>query len=99
MTAFKPLVSTEILCLTPEGISLFSKRNNEKWIAGGMPNSPLGVYLDVDLEIVHLNVTADPLWAQMLREKKVSRDELISAARRYNNVIKEFHMVVKVIKE
>jgi len=90
---------THVRKITPEGIGLFSKMNNEKWVADGLPNSPLGIYLDVDLEIVSINVTLDPLWVQIQKERKLSEGELLSAARRYNNVIKEFRMVVKVIKE
>jgi len=90
---------THVRAITPESIGLFSKKNNAGWITGGYSNTPLGIYLNVDLEITKLEITPDPLWAQMLKENKITERELSSAARKYNNVIKEFRMTVKVIKD
>jgi len=90
---------THVRKITPEGIALFSKKNNEEWAKGGYANSPLGIYLNVDLELTHTSITPDPIWDLLLKKKKISEEEFLSATRKYNNVIKEFHMEVKVIKE
>lgn len=90
---------THVRTVTPEGIGLFSKKNNEEWIKAGNSNSPLGMYLNVDLELTDVSITLDPLWKQHRKAKKLSHAKLLSAARQYNNVITEFRMVVKVIKE
>ena len=89
---------THVRAITPESIGLFSKKNNKAWIKGGYANTPLGIYLNVDFEVTHLEITPDPLWLQMLKEKHITEQELSSAAKKYNNVIKEFRMEVKVIK-
>ncbi len=89
---------THVRIITPEGIGMFSKKNNEKWIKEGYANTPLGIYLNVDFEIIHIAIKLDSLWTQMLNEKKMSEEEISSAAMKYNNVIKEFRMDVKVIK-
>lgn len=89
---------THVRIITPEGIGLFSKKNNELWIEKGQSNSPLGIYLGVDLEITYLSITPDSSWGQLVEEKKISEEELSVAARKFNNVIKEFHLIVKVIK-
>ncbi len=90
---------THVRTITPESIELFSKKNNESWIKGGYANTPLGIYLNVDLEITRVSVTPDPSWVQLLKEKKISEKELSLAARKYNNVIKEIRMEVRVIKD
>ena len=90
---------THVRVITFEGIGLFSKKNNEIWVKKGCANSPLGIYLDVDLEIVQVNYVPDPLWIQSLKEGKSSEKDILSAAKKYNNVIKEIRMVLKVIKD
>jgi len=90
---------THVRKITPESIRLFSKKNNEQWIKEGLANSPLGIYLDVDLELEHLTLAPDPVWETLVRENKLSRQEFLQASRKYNNVIKEIRMVVRVIKE
>lgn len=90
---------THVRAITPESIGLFSKKNNETWIKEGFSNTPLGMYLNVDLRIAKVDITPDPSWTQMLNEKKITEQELLSAAKKYNNVIKEFRIVAKVIKE
>jgi len=90
---------THVRKITPDSIALFSKKNNEISVRKGYANSTLGIYLDVDLEMAHVLMVLDPFWAQSFIEEKISEKELASAARKYNNVIREVRMVVKVIKE
>jgi len=89
---------THVRIVTPDGIGLFSKKNNTMWVAGGYANTPLGIYLNVDLEIVQTKAILDPTWDQMLRDRKISKEDVALAATRYNNVISEYRMIVKVIK-
>lgn len=89
---------THVRIITPESISLFSKKQNAMWIRDGYANTPLGIYLDVDFEIMKITNKPDQQWLQLLKEKKVSQEEFLASARKYNNVIKEIYMVVKVIK-
>lgn len=89
---------THVRKITPEGIGLFSKKNNQLWADGGCANSPLGFFLDVDMEVTHIEIVPDPEWGQKISEKKITAEELNAAAKKYNNVIQEFRMTVKVIK-
>ena len=89
---------THVRVITPEGIGLFSKKNNKIWIKEGYANSPLGLYLNVDLEIINVDVNYDPVWIQLLEEGKASEEDLESAGASYNNVIKEFSITAKIIK-
>jgi len=90
---------THIRMITPEGIALFSKKRNEETIKAGYADSVLGIDLDVDLELMHVSVTLDPFWAKDRKERNLSQAEILSASKRYNNVIAEIYMVVKVIKQ
>jgi len=89
---------THVRVITPESIGLFSKINNQKWIDSGAANSPLGLYLGVDMEITHLEITPDPVWVQLLKDKKITEQELSAASKKYNNVIKEYRITAKVKK-
>ena len=84
--------------ITPEGIALFSKNYNEQSVDGGHSNSPLGIYLDVDLEVTDVSMTLDPLWEKERKEKQLSQSQILSASKQYNNVITEIYMAVKIIK-
>ena len=65
---------------------------------GKYANSPLGLYLDVDLEIISVNYILDPLWTEKLNSKQLSESEMEEAYRNYNNVVKEIRMIIKVVK-
>jgi hypothetical protein len=89
---------THVRVITPEGISLLSKKNNEGWIKGGFSNSPLGLYLNVDFEITELSHTLDPVWKKRFDEENISPEDISAASKKYNNVIKEIRMTVKAVK-
>ena len=89
---------THVRMITPEGIALFSKNYNEQSVDAGHSNSPLGIYLDVDLEVIDVSMTLDPLWEKERKEKQLSQSQILSASKQYNNVITEIYMAVKIIK-
>jgi hypothetical protein len=89
---------THVRIVTPDGIILFSKAKNREWIKGKYANSPLGLYLNVDLEIISLNYILDPLWTERLNSKQLTESQMEEAYRNYNNVVKEIRMIIKVVK-
>lgn len=84
--------------ITIEGLSLFSKKLNQQWTQRGYANSPLGLHLDVDFEIVSANVVPEEPWKTRLQEKEITQDDFFQAAKQFNNVIKELFIILKVIK-
>jgi hypothetical protein len=87
---------THVRVITPAGLSLFSKSQNDDWIRSGCSNSPLGMYLDVDFEVISTAWVLDPVWELVLKDKD---DMIISQAiSRYNNVVKEIQIILKVVK-
>jgi hypothetical protein len=89
---------THVRMVTPRSMQLLSKANNEQCIKAGFADSPLGLDLDVDFEVVSVNLLLDEPWAQQFSSKQISQAELTQAVDRYNNVVKEIRMVVKVLK-
>jgi len=87
---------THVRAVTPSSLSLYSKTKNKEWIKNGCSNSPLGIYLDVDFEIIKVNQIIDPVWSEIFKDKD---DMFISqAVKRYNNVVREIQMLLKVRK-
>jgi hypothetical protein len=89
---------THVRAVTPDSLALFSKKWNRIWIDNGAANTPLGTYLDVDLEITKLENVLDEPWASRRQTNQISDADLLLASRQFNNVIKEMRIEVKVIK-
>ncbi len=89
---------SHVRIVTPQGFDLFSKSKNREWKRCGYANSPLGIYLDVDFEIVNVNHVLDPYWLDKLNRKEVTEAQVDEAFRNFNNVVKEIRMLLKVIK-
>jgi hypothetical protein len=81
---------THVRAVTPEVVSLFSKKNCASWAKEGAANTPLAVYADVDFEIREAKLIVDPQYA--------SRPNVEDLARHWNNVAVEWRMALEVIK-
>ena len=53
---------THVRPITPFGLSMFSKKLNKQWQANGDATTPLGLYLDVDFELVETLYIPSELW-------------------------------------
>jgi len=91
--------ATHVRAVTLEGLSMFSRKNCEEWIAAGNANTPLALIAGVDFDLVEKEVTLDEPWQSRFRLGKISRAELVMALRQYNNVAKELTAVLRVVKE
>jgi predicted SAM-dependent methyltransferase len=89
---------THVRMITPNGLGMFSKRLNQHWVDIGAANTPLGLYLDVDFEVVHTKMVLDNAWMQRLNSGEVSNEEVNQAVKSQWNVVKEIKMTVDVIK-
>ena len=90
---------THVRIITPNGLSLFSQKENLKWKANNIPNTTLGLFLDVDFEIIDSTYILEPEWEQKLQNNEISEDEIYKSISRYNNVVIESHITLKVIKD
>lgn len=89
---------THVRAVTPLGIQLFSKRLNKEWIARNVSNSPLGLFLDVDFELIETQFTPSAHWFRLHPEETVDMDLLIAESAIYRNLIEQIYMKVRVVK-
>ena len=89
---------THVRAITIDGMALFSQTQNRLWLAQGNSNSPLGVYLNVDFELVAATYFLTEPWNTRLEQKELSQDDITTALRQYNDVAKSIYIELKVIK-
>ena len=81
---------THVRAVTPQLLTLFSKKNCAAWAKQGAANTPIAVYADVDFEIRNVTRVVDPGL-----EKRPDLDQLCLA---WNNVVLEWRVVLEVVK-
>lgn len=89
---------THVRPILPDTLSMLSRRRNADWKARGVANTPLGVMLDVDFELVETEWRLDAAWEAQVRSGRTTREEALEASRLYANVVQEIHMVIRAIK-
>jgi hypothetical protein len=89
---------THVRPITPNLLTLFSKKQNQHWRQGCNANSPLALYLDIDFEVRKVTSVLEETYMQLLREQKLTDGQLQSFARERNNVIAEYRITLEVIK-
>ncbi len=90
---------THVRVVTPMGLSLFSQRLNKKWVEEKAANSPLGLYLGVNFELIGTYYTPSSHWFELHPEPEVDVDLLLSESAYYNNLIEQIEMILEVVKE
>lgn len=89
---------THVRPITPELLTLFSKKKNEEWARSGVANSPLAVYWDIDFEIKSLRYTLEPRYHELYHSGQIPVGQLDVMAKEKNNVIKEIQIVIVAVK-
>ncbi|MGK7928808.1 MAG: hypothetical protein AB4290_26820 [Spirulina sp.] len=89
---------THVRPITPSGLSMFSRRVNQEWLARGCANTPLALYLDVDFELVKTNFVPSEFWRDRYPNRISDLQLLLQESALYNNLIKEVEMFLKVVK-
>jgi hypothetical protein len=89
---------THVRPITPQGLQLFSKALNRKWEAEGLSNTPLGLYLDIDFEILSTTLIPSAPVRDALEKKRLTRAQFDEAALTLYNVISEIRVVLKARK-
>ena len=84
--------------MTVEGLSMFSKKNCEEWIANGDANTPLAMIAGVDFDVVESEFRLDEPWASKLALKSLTEIEVMQAIKMHNNVVKETRILMRVVK-
>jgi hypothetical protein len=89
---------THVRAVTADGMALFSQRLNRQWIAQGMSNSPLGIYLGIDFELVEVKLKPSEHWHRLHPQNPVDTKALVEQSGLYNNLIEQVHMILKPVK-
>lgn len=89
---------THVRPVTAEGLAMFSRRMNARWIAAGAGNTPLGLMLGIDFEVEETTQRLDDAWRARLDAGEIDRDEVARAMRTYNNVVVETTVVLRAVK-
>ena len=90
---------THVRIITPLVLSLFSKKNCLHWQEIKAANSPLALYLDIDFETVSVTQVPDNFYTEKLKSGEIKNEDLYELAKNNNNVIKEFRILLKAIKQ
>lgn len=81
---------THVRPVTPQTLTLFSKKNCASWAKSKSANTPLAVYADVDFDIREVKRLVDPKFL-----KRANLEDLCNA---WNNVVVEWKITLEVIK-
>lgn len=89
---------THVRVITVNGLQLFSRRMNEQWIRERAANTPLALQHGVDFEVANVETKLEEPWLSRLENGRMTEKEIIQDARRFNNVVKEQKIVLRVVK-
>jgi hypothetical protein len=91
---------THVRPISPQLLSLFSKRLNDEWKEKGISNTPLAHQLGVDFEIILPYILDfDEPYKTKILQKLISQEDLETALRERNNVATEYRIELRVSKD
>jgi hypothetical protein len=89
---------THVRAVTADGMTLFSQRLNRSWAQQGIANSPLGLYLGIDFEMVGVQLKPSPIWLRLNPVQPPDIQTLVQQGEVYNNIIEEVRMTLRAVK-
>jgi hypothetical protein len=89
---------THVRPITSLTLQLFDLELNLQWQEMKAANSPLAIYMGVNLKLLSTKITLEPVYMQLLDSKKINHDQIAVLIRERNNVAKEFQFTLQVIK-
>ena len=90
---------THVRPITVEGMQMFDQAQNRAWVANRNANTPLGIYLGVDLRMRSHQYVLDPLFSEKRQRNEVSSEELQVLLKTHNNVCMQINMECEVNKD
>ena len=89
---------THVRPITVLGLSLYDKEKNRQWEKENSANSPLGLIHNVNFKIIDVRYDLTKDYIKMVKEKKITQEKLFEMIERYNNIVKQIFIQLKVIK-
>ena len=89
---------THVRPVTYQTMALFDRELCEGWQAAGSANTPLALIHGVDFKVLKSLRVLDEPYLTMLREQRVTQDQLAEFERSRNNVVSEIRIELEVRK-
>lgn len=89
---------THVRAITPDTMSLLSKKANEEWRASGNANTPLALYWGVDFEMQRVELRLDEPYHSKYCAHQLTQEQIAELVRERNNVVKEVRMTLTTVK-
>ncbi len=89
---------THVRPVLPDGLALLSQKRNRRLIEGGFGNTPLGLQLGIDFDLLDWKYVPAPYYAKAISNGEMTVEELRAAGERWNNVYKEVRCVMRAVK-
>ncbi len=90
---------THVRIITPTTLLQFDREKCEEWVRANNSNSKLALELGVDFKIENVEMVLDEPYATDFNERRVSAEEIDRFAKQFNNVVKEYRIVLTVLKD
>ena len=89
---------THVRPINVPSLELYNKELNKQWQKQNAANTPLALIHNVDFRIKFIRYDFEQKYYQMLKDQKISKDELGEMMDKYNNVVKQIYIQLEVIK-
>jgi hypothetical protein len=89
---------THVRAITISTLSLFDRQQNLDWQRDGYSNTPLALYTGVDFQLTHSHSVLDEPFSTLMKEEKLSQDDLADLERHQSNVVKQIEFTILVRK-
>ena len=89
---------THVRPITTLGLQLFDKNLNLEWKKAGAANSQLALIHNVNFKIVKTTIILEKKYHELYESKKINHEQLSDIISKFNNVIRETHYQLKVLK-
>tara|TARA_B100001250_G_C19522998_1_gene666816 strand:+ start:88 stop:648 length:561 start_codon:yes stop_codon:yes gene_type:complete len=89
---------THVRPITILGLELYNKDLNLEWESKGAANTPLALIHSVNFKIEKVDYKLEENYSNLLKNGKISKNDILEYMKKYNNVVRETYIKWKVIK-
>lgn len=89
---------THCRVVTPVGLAMFSKNRNLQDLANGGAETKLGLMLNVDFEVVHVDYLPGSFWFEKSQAENWSEEQIAQAITDQPGACEEIRIVMRVVK-
>jgi hypothetical protein len=90
---------THVRPITVEGLQAFDQAHNRAWVERNFANTPLGLYMGVDLRITKYTYFLDPMFREKIENHEITIEQIPELMKTHNNVCQQIDIEWQVFKE